>query len=204
MPTTREHWDQVYSTKAETEVSWYQPRPERSLASIKSMLPDHASPILDVGGGASHLIDELLAAGYSDLTVLDVSAAALRRSQERLGPEASKVKWIAADITSWRPERVWRLWHDRAVFHFLTATVDQNAYLTALKTATSAGSVIVMSCFALDGPERCSGLPVQRYSPATLAARLGDEFALVSEAAEHHATPWGSVQNFAYAVLKRR
>jgi len=157
-----------------------------------------------VGGGASHLVDELLAAGYSDLTVLDVSAAALRRSQERLGAQASKVKWIAADITNWRPERIWRLWHDRAVFHFLTATADQNAYIAALKTATSAGSVIVMSCFALDGPERCSGLPVQRYSPTTLAARLGDEFALVSEAAEQHATPWGSVQSFAYAVLKRR
>src|SRR5579864_587705 len=137
MPTTREHWDQVYSTKAETEVSWYQPRPERSLALIKSMLPDHASPILDVGGGASHLVDELLTGGYSDLTVLDVSAAALRRSQERVGAQAGKVKWIAADITDWRPERVWRLWHDRAVFHFLTSAADQNAYIAALKAATS-------------------------------------------------------------------
>lgn len=202
--TTREHWDEVYRTKGEAEVSWYQPRPERSLALITSLLPNPAAPILDVGGGASRLVDELLAAGYADLTVLDVSAAALRRTQERLGAKASQVQWIAADITTWQPAQVWQLWHDRAVFHFLTASALQDAYIAALKAGTAPGSILIMSCFALDGPERCSGLPVQRYSPATLAARIGTDFMLLSEAAEQHTTPWGSVQNFAYAVFQRR
>jgi SAM-dependent methyltransferase len=203
MPTTREHWDQVYATKSETEVSWYQPRPERSLAIIKSAAPNTSVSILDVGGGTSHLVDELLF-GYFDLTVLDVSQAALNRSKERLGRLAKKVSWIAADITKWKPSRTWDVWHDRAVFHFLTATEDQDAYIAALEAGTKQGSVIVMSTFALDGPERCSGLPVQRYSPAALAARIGDRFQLISEASESHATPWGTIQDFTYVVLRRR
>lgn len=204
MPTTREHWEQVYGSKTETEVSWYQSRPERSFALIKSAASDLSASILDVGGGASHLVDELLEAGYSDVTVLDVSAAALERSKERLGPKAGKVSWIVADITQWRPTRRWQIWHDRAVFHFLTEPADQDAYLAALRAATVSGSIAVMSCFALDGPERCSGLPVQRYSPATLAARIGKDFELISELSEQHRTPWGSTQSFAYAMLKRR
>ncbi|MDE2134681.1 MAG: class I SAM-dependent methyltransferase [Alphaproteobacteria bacterium] len=204
MHTMREHWDGVYATKGETEVSWYQPRPERSLALINSAVPDQSAAILDVGGGTSTLVDGLLAQGYSDLTVLDVSEAALARSKARLGQRAGKVSWIVADITAWRPPRTWRVWHDRAVFHFLTATADQDAYIRALKAATAPGAMVVMSCFALDGPEKCSGLPVQRYSAAILAARIGGDFELVSQASERHLTPWQSVQNFSYAVLKRR
>ncbi len=204
MHSTREHWDGVYAAKGETEVSWYQPRPERSLAFINSTAPDLSAAILDVGGGASTLVDGLLAQGYSDLTVLDVSESALARSKARLGQRGGKVAWIVADITAWRPPRRWRVWHDRAVFHFLTATVDQDAYISALKAATLPGAMAVMSCFALDGPEKCSGLPVQRYSPATLAARLGGDFELVSQASERHMTPWQSEQNFSYAVLRRR
>ena len=204
MPKTREHWDQVYSTKPETEVSWYQPRPERSLALIRSAAPDRNASLIDVGGGASHLVDELLSQGYSDVTVLDVSQAALNRSQERLGLMADKVVWIAVDITQWTPPRTWEVWHDRAVFHFLTETKDQDAYIAALRAGTKRGSLAVISTFALDGPERCSGLPVQRYSPATLAARIDGEFEMIIEASEPHKTPSGSTQNFAYAVLKRR
>jgi len=204
MPTTREHWDHVYATKPPTEVSWYQPRPERSLALIRSAAPDVSASILDVGGGASHLVDELLSAGYLDLTVLDISQTALSRSKERLGRLADKVSWIAADITQWTPHRTWDVWHDRAVFHFLTAAKDQDAYIAALIAGTKPGSVAVMSTFSLEGPERCSGLPVQRYSPTTLAARIGDRFEFVSGASESHTTPWGSTQNFAYAVLRRR
>lgn len=203
MPATREHWDGVYTTKGETEVSWYQPRPERSLAFIKFTAPSLSDSILDVGGGASTLVDELLAQGYTDLTVLDVSEAALARSKTRLGRQAGKVSWIVADVTTWRPPRRWHVWHDRAVFHFLTGAADQDAYVSALKAATVPGSVAVMSCFALDGPERCSGLAVQRYSPATLAARIGGDFKLVSEASEQHVTPRQNVQNFTYAVLER-
>ena len=139
MPTTREHWDHVYATKPPTEVSWYQPRPERSLALIRSAAPDVSASILDVGGGASHLVDELLSAGYLDLTVLDISQTALSRSKERLGRLADKVSWIAADITQWTPHRTWDVWHDRAVFHFLTAAKDQDAYIAALIAGTKPG-----------------------------------------------------------------
>lgn len=180
MSKTLEHWDQVYTRKNETEVSWYQPLPERSLALIRSAAPNVSASILDVGGGASHLVDELLALGYFDLTVLDVSQAALNHSKERLGKLADKVSWIATDITEWTPSRTWDIWHDRAVFHFLTATKDQDAYVAVLEASTKPGSVAVISTFALNGPERCSGLPVQRYSPATLAARLGSRFELIS------------------------
>ena len=204
MPATRKHWDQVYAAKLPTELSWYQPRPERSLALVKSAAPEVSVSILDVGGGASRLVDELLSEGYSDLSVLDISQTALNRSRDRLGLLADKVSWIAADITQWTPHRTWDVWHDRAVFHFLTATQDQDAYIAALIAGTRPGSVAVMSSFSLEGPERCSGLPVQRYSPTTLAARIGDRFEFVSGDSESHTTPWGSTQNFAYAVLRRR
>lgn len=203
MSDARNHWDGVYSAKNEAEVSWYQSRPEQSLALIRSATSDNASPVVDVGGGASRLVDGLLAGGYSDVTVLDVSDAALSRSRARLGQQASRVSWIIADITNWLPVRTWRVWHDRAVFHFLTAGDDQDAYLSALKAATISGSVAIMSCFALDGPDRCSGLPVQRYSAATLAARIGADFELMAEALERHTTPAGSVQSFTYAMLRR-
>ena len=203
MSITRDHWNGVYTTKGETEVSWYQLHPEPSLTYIKSAAPNPSASVLDVGGGTSTLVDELLDQGYSDLTVLDVSESALARSKARLGLQASKISWIVADITTWRPQRTWQVWHDRAVFHFLTALADQDAYISSLTRATVPGSKVVISCFALDGTERCSGLPVQRYSPAMLAARIGGDFKLVSESSEQHVTPWQSVQKFMYAVLER-
>ena len=204
MPTTREHWEKVYATKSPTQVSWYQPHPGLSLRLIRSVTPGVSASVLDVGGGASLLVDALLSAGYFDVTVLDISQTALDRSRERLGQIADNVSWIAADVTQWRPPRTWDVWHDRAVFHFLTVTEDQDAYIAALKIATHTGSVVVISTFALDGPEHCSGLPVQRYDAASLAARMGAEFDSVSEALEAHMTPWGSTQSFAYALLRRR
>jgi len=203
MDTTREHWDQVYRTKSETEVSWYQAHPEQSLALIRSSAADHSCSTIDVGGGTSLLVDELLADGYSDLTVLDISEAALNRSRERLRHLADRVSWITADVTRWKPLRTWSVWHDRAVFHFLTQPQEQDAYITALMSATEPGSIAIISSFALNGPERCSGLPIQRYDPAGLATRIGGGFHLVAEASETHQTPWGTHQNFAYAVLKR-
>jgi SAM-dependent methyltransferase len=200
---TREHWDRVYKTKRDDEVSWYQLHPERSLALIREAARDRTKSIIDIGGGASRLVDELVAAGYSDVTVLDVSSVALSHAQARLGQKAEAVNWIVADITQWRPHRAWAVWHDRAVFHFLTETALQDAYVAALSQATTAGSTIILATFALDGPERCSGLPVQRYSPQTLAARLGEGFALGAEAAERHRTPAGAIQSFAYSVFKR-
>src|SRR5262249_27322512 len=128
LPTRQEHWEGVYQTKAETEVSWYQDRPERSLALIKSTAPAPSAAIIDIGGGASHLVDALLAEAFVDLTVLDISEAALGRSKQRLGPKADQVSWLVADITRWQPPRQWQIWHDRAVFHFLTEQSDQDAY----------------------------------------------------------------------------
>lgn len=197
------HWQKVYTAKAETEVSWFQPRSEVSLGLIRAAAPDLAAGILDVGGGASRLVDELAGLGYSDLSVLDIAEAALERSRARLGTRAAQIGWIVADITQWQPPRRWYVWHDRAVFHFLTATEDQDAYFRALDRATVPGATAIVSTFALDGPERCSGLPVQRYDAAALAARLGAGFALVGERAEAHETPGGAVQKFVYAMFRK-
>ncbi len=199
----RAHWDDAYTAKVETRVSWYQPRPDRSLDLIKEAAPHPSASIIDIGGGASTLVDALLGDDYTDLTVLDVSEVALSRSKVRLGEFAGKISWIVADITQWQPQRMWDIWHDRAVFHFLTDRSAQGAYIAALKRGTSAGSAVIMATFALNGPERCSGLPVQRYSPATLAARLGPDFRLYAEAAETHPTPFGTNQEFAYAAFRR-
>jgi SAM-dependent methyltransferase len=200
----RAHWNETYTAKAETQVSWYQPSPDRSLGLIKSGALHHAASIIDVGGGASRLVDALLAEGYPDVTVLDISEVALGRSKQRLKELADKVSWVVADITQWQPQRTWDIWHDRAVFHFLNDAGAQDAYIAALKRGIISGSVVIMATFALAGPERCSGLPVQRYSAATLAARLGPDFNLYAEAMEAHATPFGTTQEFAYAAFRRR
>jgi trans-aconitate methyltransferase len=178
--------------------------PERSLDWIKAAAPDHAAAIIDVGGGASRLTDHLLAADYADLTVLDISEVALSRTKARLGADADKVSWIVSDVTEWTAQRRWNVWHDRAVFHFLTDSALQDAYVRALVAGTAPGATVIMAAFAPNGPERCSGLPVQRYSPAELAARLGGEFVLTGEAAERHHTPFGTTQEFAYALFRRR
>jgi SAM-dependent methyltransferase len=200
MTDRREHWDHTYTVKSDTAVSWYQGVPERSLAMIRKA---GKGSVIDIGGGASRLVDRLMAENYNDLTVLDISDVALGRSKERLGVEADKVAWIVADITLWTPERIWDIWHDRAVFHFLTDAAAQDAYIAALKAGTRAGSHVVISTFALSGPEKCSGLPVQRYSAETLAARLGKDFMLEAQEAETHPTPFGTTQDFTFTVFKR-
>ena len=200
MNEARGHWNEVYEAKAPTAVSWYQPQPEQSLAFIRSR---GVASLIDIGGGASSLADVLLDDGFTDLAVLDISENALSHSRRRLGARAEGVTWIVADITQWRPERIWDIWHDRAVFHFLTGDADQDAYIANLKAATAPGGTVIMSTFAPDGPEKCSGLTVQRYSPQTLAARLGPDFRLSDEAAERHQTPWGATQSFIYALFER-
>jgi trans-aconitate methyltransferase len=198
---TQAHWDKAYTEKSENQVSWFQEVPVRSLAMIAAASP-HGS-VIDVGGGASRLVDALLEAGRADVTVLDISQAALDRTRARLGEKAKRADWICADITRWQPARQWEVWHDRAVFHFLTERPAQDAYIAALTAATRPGAAVILSTFAPDGPERCSGLPVQRYSAADLAVRLGIHFALTDQAAEHHVTPWDSIQSFTYAAFRR-
>lgn len=204
MSDGRAHWDRTYAAKAEDQVSWFQARPALSLRLIGEAAAVKAAPIIDVGGGASRLADALLDEGYSDLTVLDISEQALARAKARLGSRAERIGWIAADVTDWRPQRHWQVWHDRAVFHFLITEEAQAAYLEALMQATVPGSSVIIASFALTGPEKCSGLPVRRYSAETLAERLGEDFALYDRAEERHATPFGTSQDFIYAALRRR
>lgn len=198
----RDHWGKVYRATAETAVSWYQPHLTRSLAYVLAA-GDQSTSIIDIGGGASTLVDDLLSRDYADVTVLDVAESALAQARARLGTKAEKVSWIAADITTWRPVRPYQIWHDRAVFHFLTTDSQQSAYIAALRAATLPGSTIIMATFAPDGPETCDGLPVQRYSPQSLIARLGPSFFLLDDTRETHTTPGGTEQPFSYAIIGR-
>jgi 2-polyprenyl-3-methyl-5-hydroxy-6-metoxy-1,4-benzoquinol methylase len=199
----KEHWERVYGTKRETEVSWFQPKPEISLALVREYAPDKTASVIDIGGGASSLTAELSRAGFSDLTVLDISAEALGRAKANIGSEAANIEWIVADITQWTPARKWQIWHDRAVFHFLTEPASQDAYIRAFHAATSPGAIAIVSGFAPDGPEKCSGLPVVRYDANSLSRRVGRSFELLAEKREAHRTPGGSLQNFYYAVLQK-
>jgi SAM-dependent methyltransferase len=203
MTGATDHWDRVYGSKRETEMSWYQSTPGLSLALVREFASGTGASVIDIGGGASSLTRELLRAGYRDLTVLDISAAALDRAKANIGADAARIGWIAADIAVWKPARQWQVWHDRAVFHFLTAPAAQDAYIAALKAALPAGAIAIISGFAPDGPEKCSGLPVVRYDAAALSARIGGDFELLKEMREAHETPGGAVQNFYYAVLRR-
>jgi trans-aconitate methyltransferase len=159
--------------------------------------------IMDVGGGASRLVDALLERKFTDLTVLDLSSTALEQAAARLGAQAPGVDWITADIRQWRPERQYRLWHDRALFHFLTAEQDRSAYQETLRQAVASGGCAILAAFAEDGPERCSGLPVRRYSADALAEAAGRDFSLIKSRRVEHHTPWGSIQPFLYGLFRR-
>lgn len=198
----REHWQDVYRSKAVESVSWYQATPEPSLGLIRA----HAAPnqrIVDVGAGASGLVDALLAAGFGNLTVLDVSDEALAKSRARLGVAAARVNWVAADVTTWRPNAACDLWHDRAVFHFLTEADDRRKYRETLAAALAPGGQAIIATFAADGPEKCSGLPVMRYDAPALAAELGAAFVLEESLRHEHTTPAGKVQPFTFCRLRR-
>ena len=198
----KQHWDEVYAQKAEDAVSWFQRSPDISVSLIGSAGLAKTDPILDMGGGASRLVDRLLTEGHLNVTVLDIAAAALQKSRARLGKAAEHVHWLTADITQWQPERRYSLWHDRAVFHFLTEPADRLAYRRALKAGLAPGGIAIIASFAPDGPERCSGLPVQRYSSESLAKELGFAFRLTDSRAEDHVTPAGKLQRFQYSVFR--
>ncbi|MGJ4943319.1 class I SAM-dependent methyltransferase [Bradyrhizobium sp. HKCCYLS1011] len=197
------HWQAVYTSKAETEVSWYQDNPATSLRLIRDANAAPASRLIDIGGGASRLVDALLAAGYRALTVLDISAAALEAARARLGAAGAKVEWITADVTTWMPQQRYDIWHDRAAFHFLTEERDRRAYVERMREAVVPGGQIIIGTFALDGPEKCSGLLVQRYDAQSLADTLGPSFELLDSCTEAHRTPWDSVQQFQFSRFRR-
>lgn len=198
------HWDRVYATKGEAEVSWFQNSPSTSLAMIGAASPDRAAAIIDVGGGASRLVDALLQGGYRDVSVLDLSANALDAARKRIGTAASAVDWIVADATTWQPAKTYDVWHDRAAFHFLTDSSDRAAYVERLSSAVAPGGHVIIATFAPDGPEKCSGLPVQRHDGASLAAELGPDFELVETRSETHHTPWDSTQAFQFSRFRRQ
>jgi SAM-dependent methyltransferase len=197
------HWENVYASKRENEVSWFQESPAPSLALIVEVRATPDSAIIDIGGGASRLVDHLIDRGFHDVTVLDLSAAALEASKARLGERAGSAQWLVADVTTWEPSRTYDIWHDRAAFHFLTEERDRAGYIARLKQGLKIGGHAIIATFALDGPEKCSGLPVMRYDAARLGQTLGTGFKLLQSHGNDHATPWGSHQQFQFSVFLR-
>lgn len=196
---SKEHWERVYSTRPTDRVSWYQEHAGQSLRLIRDTGAPLSTSIIDVGGGASTLVDDLLQCGYSTLTVLDLSAAALAAAKKRLGPLAKSVHWIEANVTDVSlPAGAYDVWHDRALFHFLTSPQDRRAYVEAVLRAVKPRGHVIVATFAEDGPIECSGLPVMRYSATDLHAEFGAPFTLVRHEHEEHRTPFGTLQKFVY------
>jgi ubiquinone/menaquinone biosynthesis C-methylase UbiE len=202
--TTREHWQSVYKSKAATEVSWFATHLDESLRLIREVTSP-SGRIIDVGGGASTLVDDLLGLGYCDVTVLDVSEAALEVARKRLGKRGAGVHWVAADVTTVELERDrYDLWHDRAVFHFLTGASDRQAYIDRIRRSLVAGGYIVIGTFAMTGPTRCSGLDVVRYDVDSLSREFGSDFTVSSHSEAMHVTPASRQQQFLFCRLRKR
>jgi SAM-dependent methyltransferase len=197
----KQHWENVYRDRDPEQVSWYQAHPETSLALIQTSGVDTSAPIIDIGGGASRLIDQLLQTGYTDVSVLDISATALSHAQQRLGEDSRRVAWIESDITRFEPQRRYALWHDRAVFHFLTQAADRARYVAALHQALPPGGQLILASFAIGGPVQCSGLDVVQYDGEKLLETLGAGFELLETHHEDHRTPAQAIQAFEYFRL---
>lgn len=199
------HWENVYRTKAPDSVSWFQPEARLSRTLIGRLAPDRDARIIDIGAGASVLVDHLLEDGYRDITVVDLSAAALDIARARLGARAASVEWVQADLlTATLPEGRYDVWHDRAVFHFLTAPEDRARYVAQVRRAVRPGGLVLVATFAEDGPARCSGLEVARYSPDALHGEFGEAFERLESHRELHQTPAGATQAFTYCACRYR
>ena len=197
------HWDGAYAQGDGTR-SWFEEHPDMSLRMLDAAGVSAADALIDVGGGASPLIGAPLDRGFGDLTVLDISATGMQHARDRLGPRADQVHWLTADVLSWHPQRHYQAWHDRAAFHFVTIDEQRQQYLHTLDTATIPGTIAVFGCFAPDGPQHCSGLPVARYSQAQLARLIGTKWLLISQDREEHITPAGAIQPFTWIALRRQ
>jgi SAM-dependent methyltransferase len=200
----KEHWDNIYSTKSLEEVSWHQPIPKISLDFILSLGLAKDSPIIDVGGGDSFLVDSLLNEGYTDLTVLDISKVAIERAKIRLAKNANKINWIVSDIINFFPERKYSIWHDRAVFHFLRKEKEINFYLKSLNSGTATDGRLVLGTFAENGPTRCCALDVKRYSFNDLERKIGDKFHIEKMINSIHQTPFKTEQSFNFVQAIKR
>ncbi|MDN0084675.1 class I SAM-dependent methyltransferase [Crenobacter sp. SG2305] len=199
MQSQKEHWEKVYQTKQADAVSWFQEHATRSLEIIHSIGASPGSHIIDVGGGASTLVDDLLLQGFKDVSVLDLSSSSLNVARKRLGPLGDQVHWLVGDILTVNlPRHAYDIWHDRAVFHFLTDPADRAAYVNQVTKSVKPGGHVIVATFAPDGPEQCSGLPVARYAPEQLHGEFGPAFELLEHASEEHKTPGGTVQHFVY------
>lgn len=202
--TAAQHWDEVYASKGADETSWFQRTYDTSMRLVAAADPAHTS-LIDIGGGVGTLVDELVDAGWADVAVLDVSGEAMRIVRERLaGRTDARITTVTSDILGWQPTRAFTVWHDRAVLHFLTEDADRRAYARLATHAVARGGALVIGCFAPDGPESCSGLPVRRASADDLAALFAEDFTLESSEHEQHVTPWGADQSFTWVTLRRR
>ncbi len=202
-PDLRSHWENLYKTKGEGDVSWFEENPAISLDLIHATGVKADASIIDIGGGAARLVDKLLDEGFEAVTVLDFSDQALATSKARLGARSGKVQWIAADVTTWEPSQSYDVWHDRAAFHFLTDPNDRTAYAQRVLRAIHSGGHVIIGTFAPDGPERCSGLPVVRYDAGSIGQVLGPSFELVETRNHAHHTPSGNIQRFQFSRFRR-
>ena len=198
------HWDAVYGGSEEDAVSWFEPEPTYSLELLDLVGAAPTDPVIDVGAGGSRLVEALLDRRFADVTVLDVSDVGLTQARQRLGDRAERVRWVVADLMSWQPPQRYRVWHDRAVFHFFTDSADQARYRELLDTALAPGAALVIGTFAADGPDRCSGLPTARYDADQLAEVLGTHVRSVASRRELHRTPSGALQPFTWLVARYR
>ncbi|MCR5862581.1 class I SAM-dependent methyltransferase [Flavobacterium sp. J372] len=201
--STKEHWENIYTTKSLESVSWYQPVPETSLEMITKYAASKDAAIIDMGGGDSFLSDHLLNLGYTDITVLDISEAAIARAKERLGEKADKVKWIVSDAANFLPERKYDIWHDRAAFHFLTAGGDISNYTRSALSGIAPDGMLILGTFSENGPKKCSGIDIRQYSEKSMKAMFQDGFEPIECFASDHRTPFDTVQNFTFCVFRK-
>ncbi|MEZ4858110.1 MAG: class I SAM-dependent methyltransferase [Flavobacteriaceae bacterium] len=199
----KNHWENIYKTKDLKEVSWFQPKPETSLEFFKHFKIPTTARIIDIGGGDSFLVDYLLDLGYQDISVLDISHAAIERAKQRLGDKALNVKWIVTDVTTFKPTETYDFWHDRAAFHFLTDELDISNYLNTAKQNIHANGLLVLGTFSEQGPKKCSGIEIKQYSETTMTHRLKDFFEKIQCLTVDHKTPFNTVQNFVFCCFRK-
>jgi len=200
----KDHWNNVYSTKAKTEVSWFQNYPKTSIEFLDLFTLPLSANIIDIGGGDSHFVDVLIDRGYENIWVLDISAKAIERAKERLGERANKVNWIACDITEFKPELKFDFWHDRAAFHFLTTEEQIYKYVNIAEDAIKSGGHLILGTFSEEGPKKCSGLDIKQYSEASMSARFEVAFDRIKCIQENHHTPFNTIQNFLFCSFRKK
>ena len=200
----KNHWESIYQTKQLNEVSWYQPVPQTSLDLISKYVKSYDAKIIDIGGGDSFLVDHLLQLGYTNISVLDISEAAIERAKIRLGENANKVSWIVCDISKFEPTEKYDFWHDRAAFHFLTDKEDINRYISSVNKAITTNGILTIGTFSESGPKKCSGIEITQYTEESLANLFPNEFEKIESFYVDHPTPFDTVQNFVFGVFRKK